>query len=355
MTQALLTSVTRIMRLTPRDLRATVTLGDKLTRSPIPRERWRTGDYVVGRVASGSPLGLPFELPTGRLVRVAEGDRVIGALGSRAATLEVVGDWRAVGSDCVLQALTPAGLLGRSTSKSDIVPDLVELEYEGHLEIEGRRAHMRDFILAPEPFEFRHPVVLIVGSSMSAGKTTTGCAIVRALRATGRSVVAAKLTGAARYRDVLTLADAGAEWFFDFVDAGLPSTVGEPEECRSALQGLLSRMASVPADVAVIEAGASPLEPYNGALAVELLEPHLCYSVLCASDPYAVVGIIDAFGKKPDLVAGVTANTEAGIALVDKLTGIRAMDARGHEALPTLRKALEEALERFAARSDRGD
>ena len=248
-----------------------------------------------------------------------------------------------------MQALTPAGLFGVATSKSDLVPDLVELEYYGHLEIDGRLARMRDYVKSGDDREFDLPVVLIVGSSMSAGKTTTGCALVRALRATGRSVVAAKLTGAARYRDVLTLADAGADWFFDFVDAGLPSTVGEPKHCEAALRGLLQRMASVPADVAVIEAGASPLEPYNGAVAIELLEPHICYSVLCASDPYAVVGIIDAFGKKPDLVAGVTANTEAGVALVKKLTGIAALDARRRDAAPLLRKSLEQALERAPA------
>ena len=70
---------------------------------------------------------------------------------------------------------------------------------------------------------------------------------------------------------------------FDFVDAGLPTTVCSEDRFRDRITGLLKRMAAVGADVAVVEAGASPLEPYNGRVAVELLEPHLRFTTLCAS------------------------------------------------------------------------
>jgi len=340
MNRALLTSLTRIAPFGATGVRGTIPLGECYGALELSREGWSTGDYVVARVLPDSPLRLPFELGSGRLVEVGANDRVVGALGTRAATLEVVGDWRAVGDDRVFDALTPAGLLGRVTSKSDVVPDLVRLQYEGHFSVDGKLARMDDFVPAPATGSFDLPVVLIVGSSMSAGKTTTGRAIVRALCATGRRVVAAKLTGAARYRDVLSLGDAGAEWIFDFVDAGLPSTVCDAAEFRSRLGALLARMGELPANVAVFEAGASPLEPYNGATATELLGPRVRCMVLCASDPYAVVGIIDAFGRKPDLVAGPAANTEAGIALVRKLTGIEALDARAPAAARVLRQLL---------------
>ena len=49
------------------------------------------------------------------------------------------------------------------------------------------------------------PVVLIVGTSMSAGKTTSARAIVRLLREDGLTVIGAKLTGAGRYRDILAI------------------------------------------------------------------------------------------------------------------------------------------------------
>lgn len=344
MTRALLTSLTRIASLEETTPGGTLELGGRCNARPVRRGDWQEGDYVVGRVLPDSPLRLPFELCSGRLVEAGAGDLIIGALGTRAATLEVVGDWNAIGEDGVFEALTPAGLMGRATSKSDVVPDLVRLSYQGHLSVEGRTLCMDDFVPPPTAGRFELPVVLIVGSSMSAGKTTTGRAIVRTLTGNGHRVLAAKLTGAARYRDVLSLGDAGAEWIFDFVDAGLPSTVCEAQAYRDRLQGLLSRMAQLPADVAVFEAGASPLEPYNGSTATEVLGPNLRCMVLCASDPYAVVGIIDAFGRKPDLVAGPAANTEAGIALVRKLTGLEALDARNPAAAPELENTLRKAL-----------
>ena len=61
--------------------------------------------------------------------------------------------------------------------------------------------------------------------------------------------------------------------------------------------------------------------------------------ILCASDPYAVVGVQAAFDFLPDLVTGPAANTDAGIELVKKLTGVRAldiMDTESHEELGAL-------------------
>ena len=105
----------------------------------------------------------------------------------------------------------------------------------------------------------------------------------------------------------------------------MPSTVCSEEVYRAAMGPLLSRMAAVEADVAVIEAGASPLEPYNGEAALDLIGPHVRWMVLCASDPYAVLGISRAFERDPDVVAGIATNTDAGSALVEKLSGICAL------------------------------
>ena len=87
----------------------------------------------------------------------------------------------------------------------------------------------------------------------------------------GLDVIAAKLTGAARYRDILQFRDAGARCVIDFVDAGLPSTVCSETRYAEALDLMLSRLAACNAQVLVAESGASPLEPYNGAAVVERL------------------------------------------------------------------------------------
>ena len=103
-------------------------------------------------------------------------------------------------------------------------------------------------------------------------------------------------------------------------------------------------MAQVDADVLVAEAGASPLEPYNGSVAVEELQDRIRCTVLCASDPYAVVGVASAFDCKPDIVAGGAANTAAGIALVEKLTGMKALNLLEKQSIPSLNKILSKCL-----------
>ncbi len=345
-----LTSVARITSLQADRRCGTVALGRDLTLVDAERERWRAGDYVVGRVRDDSPLTNPIELPTGRMAPLCCGDLVLGALGRREATLEAVGDWRRIGADGRMELLTGGGLLGKLTSRSDLIPEPVHLEYVGHAAVDERLLRMDDFVVRPPAGApaFALPVVLVVGSSMSAGKTTTCRALVRLLTALGQRVIAAKVTGAARYRDVLTMADAGAVDVLDFVDVGLPSTVCDPQRYEERLGVLLGRMAAAPADVAVIEAGASPLEPYNGDVALRVLDPYVRCLVLCAADPYAVVGIERAFatfkGGRPDLVSGVVANTQASIRLVEKLSGHRPVDVRSPAAEPQLTELLERAL-----------
>ena len=94
----------------------------------------------------------------------------------------------------------------------------------------------------------------------------------------------------------------------------------------------------------VAEAGASPLEPYNGAAAIDELGDNICCTILCASDPYAVVGVEKAFGLKPDLVSGPAASTSAAIDLVHKLTGVDAINVMDTGCLPALRRVLERTL-----------
>ncbi len=157
-------------------------------------------------------------------------------------------------------------------------------------------------------------------------------------------MVVAKLTGAARYRDMLCFGDAGASAIFDFVDAGLPSSAVDEATYREALPYLLSRIAMEKPDVVVAEAGASPLEPYNGAVAKEMIRDKVKFKLLCAQDPYAVVGVQQAFQRAPDLVAGGAANTNAGIELVKKLSGLTALNLIDPSSRAQLQQMLSQAL-----------
>lgn len=313
--------------------------------APVAREQWEAGDYVVGRITV-PPGGLTnIELTSGRLISASTGDSVLGALAVRHATLEVVGSYEHVGSDGRMELLSGGGLLGRATSISGVFPALMQVDYRGHAMRGGRKLNMRDFAKQPRVLgQYEVPTILIIGTSMSAGKTTAAKVIIRQLKQTGRRVVGAKLTGAGRYRDILAMSDAGADAILDFVDVGLPSSVLDPDRYRARLRDLLALIAETEPDVVVAEAGASPLEPYNGRVVLDELADAVVFKTLCASDPYAVVGVMRGFHIVPDLVAGLATSTSAGVELVDNLSGVKALNLLDPDAMVELRAMLERAL-----------
>ncbi|MGR9106394.1 MAG: hypothetical protein ACU843_05625 [Gammaproteobacteria bacterium] len=313
----------------------------------LPKTRWETGDYIVGEATDTAGCLRNVELINGRMIEVLDGDLIVGALGQRAATLEAVGDWRDIGDDLSYNLMTAAGLSGKVTSKSAFVQKLMPMRYLGHVLKNGTKTRMNDYVEIAAEKPLNIPIVLIIGTSMSAGKTLSARVITHCLSQAGLRVIGAKLTGAARFRDVLSMGDAGAERIFDFVDMGLPSTVCPEDEYRTALRNLLNRIAAVEADVIVAEAGASPLEPYNGNTAVAEISPWVRCTVLCASDPYAVVGVCEAFKRKPDIVAGGAANTEAAAKLVEKLTGLNPLNLMNKSSWPRLEEILKDRLGLF--------
>jgi hypothetical protein len=312
----------------------------------LDREHWSTGDFVVGRITGERNRLYRCETKSGRMTEMVRDDLMVGALGKRAATLEGVGSWRATGPDLQLEALTSAGLLGKSTSISPMFPNLMHMTYVGHVMRNDRKVSMKDFVIPAVPRELDIPVILLIGTSMSSGKTTSGRLIIRALKYMGLDVAAAKLTGSARYRDILQFRDAGADYVVDFVDAGLPSTVCKEHEYRAAFDLMISKVAACDAQVLVAESGASPLEPYNGATVVKNLADRTCFTVLCASDPYAVLGVQTAFGSelKASIVSGPAANTRAASDLVSDLCGLVSLNLIDRRNYPELSRRLMEAL-----------
>ena len=313
---------------------------------PLPREQWELGDYVVGSATIARGGFSAVELTSGRVIHAVSGDSILGALAVRHATLEVVGSWEAVGTDGRMNLLSAGGLLGRTTSVSGMLASPMHVAYRGHAMRGGTKLRMQDFAKAPTRTQkYEVPTILIIGTSMSAGKTTCARVIVRQLKRAGYRVAGEKLTGAGRYRDILAMQDAGADAIFDFVDVGLASSVVDPEYFRPRLRDLLGLIAEAEPQVVVAEAGASPLEPYNGDTTLEELQGSVALTVLCASDPYSVMGVIHGYDMmRPDVVAGVATSTSAGVELVEKLTGTKALNMLNPESIPELRELLADAL-----------
>ena len=311
---------------------------------PRPRDTWRRGDYVAVEMLPGEHESYTVETTDGSPVDIWPGDLLVGAFGTRAATLEATGSWEDVGEDMVMHSLTSAGVIGRMTSKSIDSGPVIEVRYLGHAVRDGVPSNMADFVTPAEPRDIDAPVILIIGTSMDSGKTVAAVAIVRELVGMGLKVAGAKVTGVGRLRDTLAMKHAGASDIFDFVDVGFPSSVVPTDEYRQGLELLTSRIAATEPDVVVIEAGASPLEPYRGEIAMEVLADAVTCTVLCASDPYAVMGVMNAFEMRPDLVTGRCTSTLAGIELIDRLVGVPAINMLDESSAPVIRDFLREEL-----------
>jgi len=340
MTQTFNTSIARITDLdrNPYDVRL------------LEQSLWESGDYVRTEVTGTRTVLYAIESCTGEMLPVQPGDQVIGALGHREATLEGVGSYLDVKRGN-MHALTSAGLLGVFTSYSTLLPRPLSLHYRGHIVRDNHKITMQQFAIRGDKGSFAVPTILIIGTSMMAGKTVAGRRLCEVLSSAGLDIVGAKLTGAGRYRDIASFKRAGAAHVFDFVDAGLPSTVVPEQEFRVAIRPLLSHIDKLRPDYLIAETGASPLEPYNVGAAMQELGDNIACIILAASDPFAVVGVQKAFNVTPDLVIGPAANTSAAVALVRKLADLPALNVIDRDTLPEFTAFLGNKLGRnlFAA------
>ncbi len=309
----------------------------------LPTKKWATGDYVVCRIIDSGSNTLSLELSNGRMRGVIGGEQVVGALGERYATLEATGTWKKVGKDLKMHVLTGAGLMGKMTSKSAFIPNMIEVSYTGHAFRKNNKLTMDSFVQPTEGMPFNTPVVLFVGTSMSAGKTTSARIVTNLFKSAGYHVVGAKLTGAGRLKDILAIEDVGADAVFDFVDVGLPSSIYPKEDYGIKLRQLLNKISQQNADIAIIEIGASPLEPYNGDVAINAIREQIKCTILAASDPYAVYGLMKAFDIRPDIVTGIASNTLAGKEMVEKLCNVKAMNLIDAKTSPKLKQILSAA------------
>lgn len=321
-----------------------VTLNCQLTRNVRVADEIDVaeGSVVAVRVMSSKSTYDRLELPSGRMSKVKRGDVAAVALGHRKGLFGYSGylpERVSVGDR--LHLLNLGGVLGVCDG---VNPDLGEpfvCEVLGqvlHFPYLGERigvpAHIRQGALPmDEPFDLRGvPVVVVVGSSMSAGKTGAACAMVQSFVHGGLRVAAGKATGVSLRRDILSMGDAGADRTLIFTDFGIVTTT--QESAPSAARAILTGLAKDGPDVIVLELGDGLLGLYGvaGILDDPDLRAAFRVVVLAASDPVAAWGGVhllrDRHGLETAVVTGPATDNSAGTRLVRAQTGVAAHNAR---------------------------
>jgi hypothetical protein len=215
--------------------------------------RPRVGQLVVAEITHVG-RNTQIEDRDGLTWRIFAGDCIVGAFGNRYATDQYEGyvPRRSV-RRCDL--LSMGGVCGVVASRHASVRAPTRLRLLGLVgDQDGRLVAQRAYCVEWLGDESAGEVILVVGASMNAGKTTVGGTLARSLSRQGFRVAAAKLTGTASGRDPRFYQSSGASPVLDFIDAGYPSTyLLDPDELFRIPRVLLSQLQSTRPDYIVLE------------------------------------------------------------------------------------------------------
>ena len=185
--------------------------------APLP------GDLVLARVEE---LGQHkrLELVSSRRASLFEGDEIVVVYGNRYAPDQFEGIVPEHLGPCRLVAA--GGVAARLLNRHDRVRSATRITPLGLLaDKDGYRINLSSARLPKADQVYPSPLVLVVaGTSMNSGKTTTCANLVKGFVRQNIRVAAAKFTGTGAGADYRALVDAGADPVFDFIDAGYVST-----------------------------------------------------------------------------------------------------------------------------------
>jgi hypothetical protein len=268
---------------------------------------------------------------------IAPGDVFLGTPGYRQARRWAVGgipDGGLIpGSEYWM--LSDSGVVGDLISRS-----VLEMRHLGRIRYlgavygnNGKTLNIRQFGVTKSRAKDRNaPVYLILGTSSEVGKTTTGVAILRTLRAQGcANVIALKATGTSSFLELAMYLDFGAAEAFDCIDFGLPTTYpAARKEITNYFSDALDFCLSRPADAVVIECAGDPVS----ASAPEFLR---CLKarrsdikiILAAADALGALGAKQALaqlGLEISLITGPCTDSPILREWTEKLCGIPAVN-----------------------------
>jgi hypothetical protein len=225
------------------------------------------GDLVLARVRQIGQHAY-LQLICGRRTTLFPGDEIIICYGNRYAVDQFEGYVPESLAPCHLAAGGGIASFIRSQHSKMHAPTMIEPIGLIGDEL-GLRLNLRHFALPSRNFAKppRLQIVVVAGTEMNSGKTTTAGGIIHGCVKAGFRVAALKLTGTGAGGDYWQMVDAGASPVFDFTDAGYASTFQvEPVQLEEIFQSLLAHATDSYPDVIVMEIADGLMQPETAAL-----------------------------------------------------------------------------------------
>ncbi len=272
----------------------------------------RVGDVALVQVES---IGHHTRIATaeGEKIRLYRDDVIAGVFGNRYATEAFEAEIE--GTDN-LHMLTDAGMIGTVLSRHRQTPSPTKLRFLGYLaENDGDRMNLKALRFAGVSSASKAKnILLVVGTGMNSGKTTTATKLVKALLRRGKRVAACKLTGSVCPRDRLEFSATGAQYSRDFSDYGFPSTYLASEEELLKLFGImLADAEATDPDMVIMEIADGVLQRETmmllGNEIVRSRTRGIVLAAPCAASALFGVGRIERYGHTVLAVSGCITNS----------------------------------------------
>ncbi len=257
---------------------------------PVERDP-KANDVLVSRVVK---IGrhAAMELSCGRKAKLYEGDVIVGAFGNRYATNQYEG--------CVPQQmdhyhmLSQGAVLGQVVSADYSMGEPTVIQPMGFIDAGGGEVlNLRSFGLAAiQKQPVKVPVLLVLGTSMDAGKTTTAASLVRGLSRAGWLVHAGKLTGTGCAKDINQMRDTGARKILDFTSCGFASTASAAQaDLEMISERIIDHLSVGSPDILILEIADGVVQSETRWLSRRLVETNSVNGALVAMHDVMAVGM----------------------------------------------------------------
>jgi hypothetical protein len=297
--------------------------------------RPQSGDVVAVKITSVNDTYRELDLKGGELVELQEGDIVLGTFGNRAGVKGYIGEVpEGIEEGDEVNFIGSGGLFGDYTSSAKELEDPCTAEFLGYVRNGEEILNMKDHgIETTDEIEVDANLVAVVASRMDAGKTTLATKLIENLSEEYR-IGSLKFTGSARERDRLSMYDAGSEISLDFVDAGLPSTVEDPEEVISSAKGLVNEAWEQEEDLdfVIVEFGAGLISNYRVQEVLRELDIKesvfsVCVASLDVMGAYGLKEVLEDIDYEITFSSGPITDTTAGKDTIEDYVGVPTCNA----------------------------
>jgi hypothetical protein len=276
------------------------------------------GDVIYGKITR---LGQHTELEnkSGRIHRINEGSTGIFVFGNRYAPDYYEG-FIPTTMTTKVDLLARSGIVGNVQVKNSSISEPTHIKVLGYIcDANGQVLNTRHYpLIQPtqvEKKQERSKLLLVVGTSMNSGKSTSATACCWALTTMGHNVRASKITGTASLKDILHMQDAGASIINDFTHFGFPSTyLLEEQEVIEIFNDLDLKYANNPKNYWVVELADGILQRETAMLLKSTdVRSRIHKLIFAAQDTFGAIGglhiLKQEFGLVPQAISGVCSSS----------------------------------------------